>query len=224
MVAYSDINKQIIQLWREFPDYRGNRIPFLFPHSEDGCLLFIGFNPSFPPELQNREWIHPYDITRLDNIDEVQLIKQEIETQNYLPYFKPLKEIAAKFKLRWSHFDVFMLRETIQKVAMQTVYNDNDNTFTLFGQKQFDLFTKALQRSNPSVIVVINAAASHIIKTNLLLEYHPVDGCYYASRDENIEAPFFLGGMLSGQRTVDDFSKERLIWHIETKLTSLGRA
>ncbi|MGD1154028.1 MAG: hypothetical protein ABR911_14295 [Syntrophales bacterium] len=221
MADYSDINKQIVQLWREFPDYRGNRIPFLFPHSEDGCLLFVGFNPSFPPELQNREWIHPYDITRLDNIDEAQLIKQEIETQDYLPYFKPLKKIAAKLELPWSHFDVFMFRENSQTVATQAVYDANNNTFKPFGQKQFDLFAKALQRSNPRLIVVINALASRIIKTHLPLEYRPLDGCYYASRNKNIKAPFFLGGMLTGQRAVDVFSRERLIWHIETKLTSL---
>lgn len=223
MVDYSDINKQIIQLWKDSPAHRGDRIPFLFPYGEDRCLLFIGFNPSFPSELQRREWIHPYDITRLDNIDEAQLIKQEIETQDYLPYFKPLKKIAAKFELPWSHFDVFMLRENSQTVATQAVYDINNNTFIPFGQKQFALFIEALQKSNPCVIVVINALASRIIKTHLPLKYNVVDGCYYASKDKNIKAPFFLGGMLTGQRAVDVFSRERLIWHIETKLTSLGR-
>jgi hypothetical protein len=220
MVDYSDINKQIIKLWREFPNDRGNRIPFLFPHSEDGCLLFIGFNPSFPPVLQNREWEHPYDINMLDKINEDQLMKQERETQYFLPYFNPLKEIAAEFQLPWSHLDVFMLRETSQKQAQQAVCPAND--LTPFGKKQFDLFTKALQKSTPNVIVVINALASRILKTHLPLEYRPVDGCYHAPKDKNIEAPFFLGGMLTGQHAVDVFSRQRLIWHIGTKLVSLG--
>jgi hypothetical protein len=216
MVDYSDINKQIIQLWKQYPNDRGNRIPLLFPHSEDGCLLSIGFNPSFSRNLQNRNWEHPYDITMLDRINENQIIKQEKETQYSLPYFKPLAEMAAKFELPWSHLDDFMLRENSQTQVLNVVYPHNE--FTPFGKKQFDLFAKALQRSTPRVIVVNNAKASSIIKTHLQLEYQPIDGCYYASKDKNIKAPFFLGGMLTGQHAVDRFSRERLIWHIKTKL------
>jgi len=217
-VDYSDINRQIIELWKEFPNDRGNRIPFLFPHSEDGCILFVGFNPSFPKELENRDWEHPYDIDRLDNINEDQIIIQERETQNYLPYFKPLNKIAAEFQLPWSHLDVFMLRETSQKQAQRAVYPAPANEFTPFGKKQFDLFTKALQKSTPKVIVVINALASHILCTHLQLEYNLTDGCHYASKDMSIKAPFFLGGMLTGMRALDDFNRKRLTWHIHTKL------
>jgi hypothetical protein len=218
MVDYSDINKQIIELWKEFPNDRGNRIPYLFPPSMDECFLFIGFNPSFPIALQNRAWEHPYNIAILDNINEDQVIKQEIETQQLLPYFNPLREIASTFQPppQWSHIDVFMLRENTQKQAEEVVYPYN--RFSNFGRKQFDLFTKALQKSTPKVIVVINAKASQIIETHLQLSYNRNDGCYYASENNNIKAPFFLGGMLTGMHALDVFSRKRLTWHINTKL------
>jgi hypothetical protein len=88
------------------------------------------------------------------------------------------------------------------------------NQFTPFGEKQFALFRKALYRSQPKVIVVINAAASHILKFHLGLNYNDGDGCYYSS-DEKINAPFFVGSMLSGQRALDIYNRERLIWHLK---------
>jgi hypothetical protein len=207
MPQYSDINDEIINVWKDFPTDCGSKIPLLFTPSEDRCVLFISFNP--------------YDISMLDTINVEQVIQQEIETQTQdtLPYFKPLKDIAGKLHLSWSHLDIFMLRETSQEKAKPKVL-DNTNQFTRFGKKQFHLFTKALQKSTPKVIVVINALTSEIIKTQLRLKYNSDDGCYYAP-DENINAPFFLGSMLSGQRALDIFSRERLIWHIQQKLRNI---
>ncbi len=216
MADYSEINGQIIQLWKDFPNERGRKIPLLFPHSEDGCLLFIGFNPSFPQKLESRRWDHSYDITILDNINEAQVIEQEKETQCSLPYFEQLKKIADELELPWSHLDLFMLRQNSQKQVRRVVYPTDK--FTPFGEKQFDLFIKALQKSTPRVIIVINALASQIIRTHLPLEYKPIDGCYYAPAGKNINAPFFLGGMLTGQRALDVFNRERLTWHIKTKV------
>ena len=104
---------------------------FFFPPSEAGGLLFVGFNPSFPNELKNRQWKHSYDIGTVNTIDVDQLIKQEIETQDILPYFKILKEIADKVHLPWSHIDVFMLRETSQDKAKQKVFQANTNNFNM---------------------------------------------------------------------------------------------
>lgn len=221
MPDYININYEIIAVWKEFPTECCDKIPLLFPPSEEGCVLFISFNPSFPDELKNKKWKHSYEINTLNTINVEQVIKQEIETQNSLRYFNILKEIARALYLPWSHLDVFMLRETSQEKAKPKVYDDAAKRLTRFGQKQFDLFTKALQISTPKIIVVINALASEIIKTQLRLKYDSADGCYYAP-DENIKAPFFLGSMLSGQRAMDIYSRERLVWHIRQKLRDMG--
>lgn len=222
MPEYQDINDEILNLWRNFPNERGNRIPLLFPPSADDCVLFISLNPSFPNQLINRNWNHPYDIAMLDNINVDQVIQQEIHTQNHLlPYFTPLQNIAGELNLPWSHLDIFMLRETLQNEAMPRVWNTNANQFAPFGIGQFNLFTRALQRSTPRIIVVINALASRIIKAQLPLFYNQEDGCYYAQDEEIIGAPFFLGSALSGQGQVDRFSRERLIWHIQHRLGNM---
>lgn len=195
----------------------GDKIPLLFPPSEEDCMLFISFNPSFPDELKNKKWQHSYDISTLNTINVEQVIKQEIETQDSLRYFNIFKEIARLLHLPWSHLDVFMLRETSQEKAKPKVCDDARKQLTRFGQKQFDLFTKALQISTPKAIVVSNALASAIIKAQLRLKHNFTDGCYYAT-DDKIKAPFFLSGMLSGQRALDVFNRERLIWHIHQKL------
>jgi hypothetical protein len=222
MPDYKAINEEIIKVWRAFPRERGDRIPLLFPPSEDGCALFISFNPSFPGTLNGRDWNHSYDIATLYVVNLEQVVQQEIETQNLLPYFKPLKVMAGKLQLPWAHLDIFMLRETSQKNAKPKVYESTSKRLTPFGQKQFDLFIKALRISTPKVIVVINALASEIIRTQIRLKYNSVDGCYYAPPGEKITAPFFLGSMLSGQRALDIYSRERLVWHIQQKLGTKG--
>ncbi len=216
MTEFLDINTEIIELWRTHPDECGSKIPFLYPPCAENCILFIGFNPSFPQVFESRSWAQSYDIGLLDKIDVPQIIKQEIEAQYSLPYFNPLKKIATQMGLPWSHFDVFMFRENSQEQAKLRVLVGKDE-LKPFGRKQFELFTKALQRCSPKIIVVINAAASDVLKANLGLRYEETDGCYY-SRIENVEAPFFLGGMLTGQRALDVYSRSRLIWHIQLKL------
>lgn len=215
MVSYSDINDEIISLWKEFPDERGNTIPLLYPPSERDGILFVGFNPSFPIAIENNLG-HLYDIDTLDRINVDTVIKEEMKSQATLPYFSPLKEIASKLTLPWSHLDIFMFRETSQNKAQERVFTASKQ-FTPFGEKQFALFRKALYKSHPKAIVVINAAASHILKSHLRLNYNDGDGCYYSS-DENIKAPFFLGSMLSGQRALDIYSRERLTWHLKRVL------
>lgn len=219
MADYANINYEIIAVWKEFPTERGDKIPLLFPPSCDDCVLFISFNPSFPDELRNRRWIHSYDINTLNTINLKQVIKQEIETQNSLRYFNILRDIAIALHLPWSHLDVFMLRETSQEKAKPKVYDGATKQLTRFGQRQFDLFTKALQISSPKVIVVINALASAIIKAQLRLKHNTIDGCYYVP-DDKIKAPFFLSSMLSGQRALDIYNRERLIWHIKQKINA----
>jgi hypothetical protein len=220
MPNYTAINEEIIKVWKAFPEARGNKIPLLFPPSEDGCTLFISFNPSFPDRLNKRKWKHSYDIKTLDTINTEEVVQQEIETQDFLSYFNPLKVIADELRLPWAHLDIFMLRETSQEKAKPKVYESMTKRLTRFGQKQFDLFTEALQISTPKVIVVINALASEIIETQLRLKYDSTDGCYY-DPDNKIKAPFFLGSMLSGQRVLDIYNRKRLVWHIRQKLSDL---
>jgi hypothetical protein len=212
MVDYSDINEEIINLWKEFPNERGNTIPLLFPPSEREGILFVGFNPSFPTAIENKLG-HLYDIDTLDRINVDTVIKEEMKAQATLAYFSPLRDIASKLNLPWSHLDIFMFRETSQNRAQERVFTDT-RQFTSFGEKQFALFRKALYKTHPKVIVVINAAASHILKVYLGLNYNDADGCYYSS-DEKINAPVFLGSMLSGQRALDIYNRERLIWHMK---------
>ncbi len=217
MPSYRDINEKIVCVWKEAsPEERGDKIPLLFPPSGDSCALFVSLNPSFPEMLRERNWDHPYGIETLDKINVAQVIRQERWTQNHLPYFSPLKTVADRLRLRWAHLDVFMLRETSQKEAKAKVYDTEKRQLTGFGQKQFDLFAKALEISTPRLIVVINALASAIIKAHLPLEYDSTDGCHYARGDKT--RPFFLGGMLSGMRAMDVYSRERLIWHIQQRL------
>ena len=66
-------------------------------------------------------------------------------------------------------------------------------------------------------IVVVNALASHLIRTGRALgalDYDDVLGVdMYKIGDERV--PVFHSGMLSGAHTIDNGSFDRLIWHIK---------
>ena len=71
--------------------------------------------------------------------------------------------------------------------------------------------------ASPRAIVVINALASHLIRTGRALgalDYDEELGvAMYKIGDKRV--PVFYSGMLSGAHTIDNGSFDRLIWHIK---------
>ena len=122
---------------------------------------------------------------------------------------------------RLSHVDMFSVR-TRHQYVVQGIVNDPDAQE--FVEEQLRLFRTIVDGASPRAIVVVNALASHLIRTGRalgVLDYDEELGvAMYKIGDKRV--PVFYSGMLSGAHAVDNGSFDRLIWHIQYVLFMLS--
>ena len=109
---------------------------------------------------------------------------------------------------------MFSLRSRPQHVV-QDIVNDPDSQG--FVDEQLRLFRMIVDGASPRAIVVVNALASHLIRSGRALralDYDDVLGVAMYKIGEN-RVPVFYSGMLSGAHAIDNGSYDRLIWHIK---------
>jgi|APCry1669193181_1035450.scaffolds.fasta_scaffold13786_4 hypothetical protein len=216
----TNINQSAIELWRSFspPD---DRPPLLYPQLNEDGILFIGCNPAWLEKMKAKSFKELLDNPSLQE----SMIKEEEKIRREYPYFKPCRDIAEAFGVNWAHVDWFFTRETSQQTAEERLLAepaqwDAPVKLTPFAQSQVDLARKLIDSCAPRVIVVINALASKIARTTFELHTQPLDeGGFYQADIEGRKVPVILSGMLTGQRALDQGSRERLQWHIKQALT-----
>ena len=173
---------------------------------KDGLLL-VGINPSFDESFEG-----PCGSEVRDS-----------ENGGYQhPYFTKPKKLNEEIGIsRFSHVDMFSLRSRSQHVV-QDIVNDSDSQG--FVEEQLRLFRMIVDGASPRAIVVVNALASHLIRTGRalgVLDYDEELGiAMYKIGDKRV--PVFYSGMLSGAHAVDNGSFDRLIWHIQYVLFMLS--
>lgn len=221
------INQKIIALWNtHFSGDTDVYAPLFYDELHKDRLVFVGMNPSFSARgfktiLKNTEyadvdmvsffkWHHISSNPKL--IDDC--IKMEnYAYQNYPQYFGRPIEIAKQVGLKWQHIDLFLYKETSQASFMKRVRTKG--VLNEFGMDQIRLFEEILVMIEPRCVVVTNATASEIlreyIKNDLL--WDEKRGFHWFTRGGK-KIPMFFTSMLSGQRALDRWSYERLVWHI----------
>ena len=241
-----DINKEVINLWNSTDKkLLNNRHPFLLNDIGKNKMIFIGINPSFSEkgfiksfkELEdepldediarafNKLKESNYDINNFfsyseDSTFDMKLsLKVEEYTKEHYPYFNRFKEIAKSVDMEWDSIDLFYLRETKQKNLAKYVFKKKLE-LNIFGQAQFDITKKVVEKIEPKIIVVANALASNLFKNEYKIKFNETYGCYFTEINNQM-IPTFLSSMLSGQRALDNFSYERLIWHIKKVIVKL---
>lgn len=218
------VNLKSFQLWEQtFEDADNVLVPHLYPSLKKDAILFIGLNPSFSQkgyssllrhtEFSNLEPSNFYHWRNRKKLDlEIALRVEQIGKENY-PYFKKFKDIAAHVKLEWEHIDLFFFRETSQSQFKQRIYAGSN--LSEFGRSQLELSKQLILEARPRIIVVANAFASSLfIKQFPDLEFDEKHG-YHRVLIENKSVPTFLASMLTGQRAMDNYSYQRLRWHIK---------
>ena len=130
------------------------------------------------------------------------------------PYFTKPKKLNEEIGISsFSHVDMFSLRSRPLQVV-QDIVNDLDSQG--FVEEQLRLFRMIVDGASPRAIVVVNALASHLIRTGRalgVLDYdEELGAAMYKIGDKRV--PVFYSGMLSGAH-VDNGSFDRLIWHIK---------
>jgi len=222
-----EINSKIVALWNKYfqndPDVYA---PLFYDELKKGGLLFVGMNPSFSAKgfktiLQNTEYkdIDPVTFFKWSNISaNPALIDDCIKVENYAyanysQYFGRPIEIAKKVGLDWQHVDLFLYKETSQNNFMSRVRNGG--SLNEFGMDQIRLFEDILVQIEPQCVVVTNATGSEILREHIKddLLWDAERGFHWFTRGEK-KIPMFFTSMLSGQRSLDRWSYERLVWHI----------
>lgn len=207
-----------------FPELLKRGFLFQSDQDEDECdLLFIGINPSYD---ENSEDVRGFYIRPDESMNEIH------------PYFKSFKSIEKELKKsyswngQWTHIDIFAFRETNQKYIENTLLKSEIGVQFLY--EQLMIARKRILKIKPKVIVVSNALVRMFSgKERQLLQNNTEVGVWMDFKfhfnkeigtDEIIEpnelagVKVFFTSMLSGQRALDNGSKERLIWHIAQNL------
>lgn len=222
-----EINQKILDLWnKHFANDSEVYAPLFYGELQKDQLLFVGMNPSFSARgfktiLKNTEYanIDPVSFFKWSNISSnPELIEDCIKVenyayQNYSQYFGRPIEIAEKVGLPWQHIDLFLYKETSQTSFLSRIRDKG--MLNEFGMDQIKLFEEILVEVEPRCVVVTNATGSEIlreyIKDDLLWDENR--GFHWFIRGDK-KIPMFFTSMLSGQRALDRWSYERLVWHI----------
>jgi len=204
---------------------------FVFQYDEDEreCeLLFIGINPAM-----NREhgpWKDSYQ-RPIENDDE-----------KHLAYFKSFVSIAKELRSptyhwqgKWTHIDIFAFRETNQNFIKTNLLNPKNQEGIDFLYTQLMIARERIIHIRPKVIVVSNALVrmfmgkergfledkkeEYGVWMDFRFEFDPEIGTDVIIEPQELKGTYvFFTSMLSGQRALDNGSKERLVWHIARAL------
>lgn len=217
-------NNIVINIWENLSE-ANKSLPgmHLFPMQRPDFIvnpdiLFVGMNPSFSKTLQKNDvaaqylWQANPDRAQIDN-----LIALENEAhEDYLIYFGALRRFAQSANANsFEHLDLLPIRHTNQKEVFARHWDSNREPNEIVKQS-IDLFKSTVIELSPKTIVVANAGAARIIIKALQLDSYDEKRKY--RWNELKETPFFLSSMLSGQRALDEFSRDRLVADVRRAL------
>lgn len=229
----NQINQKIIKLWNKyFSDNSTVYAPLFYNKFKTDGLVFVGINPSFSEhahkyifretELGKHDSSKFFTWKNISSHPEHIKFCLEAEKLSYEkhPYFKPFRNIADELGISHEHLDLFLYKLTSQEEFKALIYENGElNEFAL---DQLRIFDEALTATKPKAIVIANAHGSKIVYKYFSdrLQYDKNKGFYYFTLSNAKKVPMFFSSMLSGQRSLDVWSRQRLQWHIGKALKS----
>ena len=215
-----EINNEILTLI-EKQENKPEYLPYLFPKDVEvnPDLLFIGINPSITKKTRGKIKKENYNIENIHNQEIINEIKTQDESlRDTLPYFNKIQNMVNNNEIeRYECIDLFYERKTSQKKIL-AISKNNSVELSDFGEKQFEITKKVIEKINPKIVVVINALASKIFRNKYNITDNDFDdeiGTYKKKIFNDQETIIFFSGMLSGQHALDNGSFNRLKWHIK---------
>lgn len=175
-----DYEESYSKLGHRWKDYAQRKYDIIDKVQKDGLLL-VGINPSFDGSFEG-----PCE-------GEVRDTEKGVYRH---PYFTKPKKLNEEIGIsRLSHVDMFSIR-TRHQYVVQDIVNDPDSQG--FVEEQLRLFRMIVDEASPRAILVVNALASHLIRTGRALgalDYDDVLGVAMYKIGEK-RAPVFYSGML----------------------------
>ncbi len=220
-----ELYNQYDQIWIKHSDSPFSNIldrGFTFQCDEDILnpdVLFVGINPAFKEGSSS--------------VKDSYTLEQSL---NY-PYFKIFKTIEDSLaldynrKITWTHLDLMVFRETDQKFIETSLFNNKQGLEFIMDQLQ--IAKNRIELIQPKIIVVSNALArrlmgkdrsndgKHNVWMDFLFHFDKEKGTDKILNNNALpNTHVFFSSMLTGQRALDNGSRERLIWHINKLLTT----
>jgi len=245
----NEINNEIIKLWKEY--HKKKKAAELFwpnlhlPAPEKIDLLVIGLNPSHkfpkhkikvsekigtsPTKNTIFQKIIDREYTDRDIVDALKYSNQGYQVDDILDFEKIGQECHNYFQKFWDlgksifltakttyHIDLYQFRESNSELIKKFIVNHSD-----FFSKQAELTFKYIEELKPKIIFVASKPASDEFYKKYKPQFDEKWGCYKITIDGN-ETPLILSGMITQSRSIDDYSFERLIWHMKFINTALN--
>lgn len=227
----NELNAELEGIWADVVQHDSQKYaPVQFNTPKKNGIVFVGLNPSFSDDgwksnLKNTphqhidprtffSWPRPpeFDMALAQHLDQL--------AHATYPFFEQHRRLSEYLNLHWEHLDLFAYRETNQSAAKEKFLRPgNDHQLNDLGAMQYRLFEQMLELAEPRVVVVANALAARIYASSRAPRFDDEAGCHIDRINEH-DVPVFFSGMLTGQRALDVFSRERLFWHIKKALIS----
>ncbi|BDI07462.1 hypothetical protein [Sphaerotilus microaerophilus] len=228
MTSMMPINNDLLNLWKS-PLANGQTLaPIQYPDVLDDPIVFVGMNPSF--SVAGWKSLQQHNSSGLPNPATVfqwpnpvfnqqhAITWEQIALQNYA-YFKWHRQLACIVGNPWYHLDLFAVRETNQTaLTLQVLKSLRPLSVNPFGTAQLDIFDQAIDLIRPKAVVVANALASRIYLDRRTPGRQSGCCCHIDSTTQGYQFPVFFSGMLTGQRALDIFSRERLFCQVSKHL------
>ena len=184
-------------------------------------VLFVGINPSYNGIKSEAK----------------HYTKQQSLNHHYFKSFVNIEKSLINDYSRsisWSHIDLLVFRETKQSFIKDRLLKHDDGVEFIWQQLQVS--KSYLEWLNPKVLVIANSLArtlfgadKKVVKGKVKDEWLGYDfifdktsGTRKIANNPGFEPYVFFTSMLSGQRALDNGSKERLVWHIDRILKKTG--
>ena len=199
---------------------------FVFQFDEkitDVDVLFVGINPSYSGIPEQSKFY-----TR----------EQSLQHKYFKPFENIKNELSSNYnrEIVWSHTDLLVFRETKQEFIKNSVLKSSEGVD--FVWKQLEISKEILEYINPKIIVVSNTQARTFLgadkyvakgkEHNSWMNYEFTFDVELGTRkiinNNQFEPYVFFTSMLSGQRALDNGSKERLVWHIDQVLKKVSNS
>lgn len=216
-------NRRSMQLWEAtFGNSTDSelRVPYQYPPLNANCLLFVGLNPSFRKQCEASANGVDYRWSQRAQFSSDKAQEDEREHRHGNQYYTAFRKVSEALGRAWEHIDLFFIRSTKQtevKCYLQASREDLSD----FAQRQLEITKYLLSALKPIGLVIANAYAADIFIRSFGPRMDTKLGCYFCTGVLESRVPVFPASMLSGQRALDKYSRERLVWHINHVLRML---
>ena len=141
------------------------------------------------------------------------------EGHNYFQKFWELGEAINSVEETTYHIDLYQFRESNSHLVKKFFLPQNNEFF----KEQAKLTFKYIEVVQPKIIFVANKFASDKFIENYNPSFNYDLGCYIININEH-DTPLILSGMITQTRSIDDFSFERLKWHMNKIMSAFRSA